>query len=168
MDKHFIDVEEFKELARPVSVHIDEIDVEAFIKESEDTYIVPALGYEVCKRLTQGEKLSENEQILLYGGEWTDCKGDLRYCNGLKKATAYFAYARMARSDGSILARTGYMRHGDEYSEHIEGKERRNEVNDVMDMAERYLAGAMSYWQYKTGKVKPVRGTRARIKAIGD
>lgn len=170
MDKHLISVEEFKELARPVSVHIEEDDVRAFIRESEDTYIIPALGYAVCKKLAETERneLSDDEKVLLSGGEWTDCKGEVRYCNGLKKAVAYFAYARMARSDGSIIARAGFMRHGDEYSDHIESKERRDRENDVMNMAEKYLAEAMAYWNSVTGKVKPVRGTRAVIKAIGD
>lgn len=165
-----ISVAEFKELARPVSVHIEDDDVQAFVRESEDTYVIPALGYAICKKLveTEEEELEENEKILLKGGEWTDKKGEVRYCNGLKKAVAYFAYARMARSDGSIIARAGYMRHGDEYSEHIESKERRNKENDVMNMAEKYLSEAMAYWNSVTGKVKPVRGTRAVIKAIGD
>lgn len=170
MDSHLVTVEEFKELARPVSVHIEEEDVMAFVRESEDTYVIPALGYAVCKRLAKPmkEKLTDEEQILLSGGEWTDKKGETHYCNGLKKAVAYFAYARMARSDGSIIARAGYMRHGDEYSEHIEGKERRNRENDVMNMAEKYLSEAMAYWKSVTGKMKPVRGTRTIIKAIGE
>ena len=170
MDSHLISVAEFKELARPVSVHIEDDDVQAFVRESEDTYVIPALGYAICKKLaeTDEEELEENEKILLKGGEWTDKKGEVKYCNGLKKAVAYFAYARMARSDGSIIARAGYMRHGDEYSEHIESKERRNKENDVMNMAEKYLSEAMAYWNSVTGKVKPVRGTRAVIKAIGD
>ena len=87
MDKHLITAEEFKELARPVSVHIDEDEVMAFVREGEDMYIIPAVGYAVCKKLAQGDNLSEDENTLLSGGEWKDKKGEMHYCNGLKMAT---------------------------------------------------------------------------------
>lgn len=169
MDKHLITAEEFKELARPVSVHIDEDEVMAFVREGEDMYIVPAVGYAVCKRLAQGNDLSEDENTLLSGGEWKDKKGEVHYCNGLKIATAYFAYARMARSDGSIIARTGFMSHSDEYSAHIADVEKRKRYNEIMSVAEKYLSDALAYLKFLKGDgVKPVRGSRARVHAIGD
>lgn len=169
MDKHLITAEEFKELARPVSVHIDEDEVMAFVREGEDMYIVPAVGYAVCKRLAQRDDLSEDEKTLLSGGEWKDKKGDEHYCNGLKIATAYFAYARMARSDGSIIARTGFMSHSDEYSAHIADMEKRKRYNEIMSVAEKYLSDALAFLKFlKEDGVKPVRGSRARVHAIGN
>jgi hypothetical protein len=171
MDKHIIVVEEFKELARPVSIHIDEDEVQAFIREAEDMYIIPAVGYDVCKRLTETkrEELSDDDKILLSGGEWTDVKGNVRYCNGLKKTMAYFVYARMSRSDGSIIARTGFMSHNDEYASHVADVDKRKRYNDIMEVAEQYLSGCLSYWKSIKGDVvKPVRGSRARIHVIGD
>ena len=169
MDKHIITAEEFKELARPVSVHIDEEEVQAYIREGEDMYIIPALGYSVCKKLVSNEELSEQETILLSGGEWTDANGNEHYCNGLKMTTAYFAYARMSRSDGSIIARTGFMAHNDEYSSHIESTEKRKRYKEIMEVAEKYLSDVLMYWKSVKGeKVQMVRGSRARIHAIGD
>lgn len=171
MNKHLLSVDEFKELTRPVSVHIDDDEVTAYIRESEDASIIPAVGYAVCKRLAEGEDLSDADKVLLDGGEWTDGKGVEYYCNGLKKATAYFAYARMVRSDGAILARTGFMSHGDEYSRHIEDVEKRKRYNDIMTMAEAYLSEVLMYYWRTTeegAEVRKIRGSRARIKAIGE
>ncbi len=169
MDEHIITAAEFQALARPVSVHIDEDEVMAFVREGEDMYIIPALGYAVCKRLVESKELSESDKILLSGGEWTDEKGNVHYCNGLKIAVAYFAYARMSRSDGSIIARTGFMAHNDEYSTHIDGVEKRKRYNEIMDVAEKYLSDVLEYLRSLNGDaVKKVRGSRARVHAIGD
>lgn len=169
MDKHIITAEEFQELARPVSVHIDEDEVMAYVRESEDMYIIPAIGYEECQVLASSDELTTEDEVLLSGGEWTDKDGKKHYCNGLKMATAYFAYARMSRSDGAIIARTGFMSHNDEYASHIADVEKRKRYNDIMEVAEQYLSGCLAYWKsIKGDEVKPVRGSRARIHVIGD
>ena len=169
MDKHLITAEEFQELARPVSVHIDEDEVMAYVRESEDINIIPAIGYEECQVLASSEELTAEDEVLLSGGEWTGKDGKKHYCNGLKMATAYFAYARMSRSDGAIIARTGFMSHNDEYASHIADVEKRKRYNDIMEVAEQYLSGCLAYWKsIKGDEVKPVRGSRARIHVIGD
>lgn len=42
-------VEQFKQLARPTGNHIDEEEVKVFIRECEDSFIIPAIGYERFK-----------------------------------------------------------------------------------------------------------------------
>lgn len=65
-NKYLITVEEFKELARPTSRHIDEGEVLTFIRECEDIYIIPAIGL-ACYKEVQEEK--DEDIILLDGGD---------------------------------------------------------------------------------------------------
>ena len=122
--KHLIGAEELRELARPVSIHVEDGDVMAFISESEDLYIIPKIGYETFKRLTETDEnnLSDDDKTLLNGGEWTqttDCGTTIKqYCKGLKTALAYFVNAKMVRSDGGIVARAGFMQPQDDYARH--------------------------------------------------
>lgn len=187
-NRHLLDVEKFKELARPTSKHIDDDEIQAFIDECEQMFIIPAIGYANFKAAcdSKNEALFDNTfddtfsgTIWLDGGEWKrksdECgcrKGDetTMYCVGLRKTLSYFVYAKMLRADGSILARSGFMKHDDSYASHIVDKANGVQYNDVMDIAEKYLNDCMLYANYHTkeNKVKPIRGTRARIKAIGD
>lgn len=168
-----ITVEQFRELARPMSAHLDEGEVNSYIREAEDAYIIPAIGYANFKATTQGEKTSSagdgfEVSVFSDGGEWKDDKDNVQYCNGLRKALAYFTYAKMIRSDGAILSRAGNMRHRDDYGDHVDDSKLK-EYNDIMSMAESYLNSAMLYLKNKsTNPVQPIRGTRSHIYAIGD
>ena len=48
-ERYLISFAEFQQLARPTSVHLDEAEVYAFIREEQDVYIIPAIGYELFK-----------------------------------------------------------------------------------------------------------------------
>ena len=65
-NKHILTVEEFKELARPTSKHVDEDEVIAFVRECEDIHIIPAVGLEKYQALLE-ESISEPDKILLEG-----------------------------------------------------------------------------------------------------
>jgi hypothetical protein len=71
--EHLITIDEFKELARPTSIHVDESEVTAYIRESEDMNIIPAIGYDRYKRLLADDAstLSDDDKTLLSGGEYT-------------------------------------------------------------------------------------------------
>lgn len=180
-DKHLITVDEFKQLARPVSVHIDENEVMQYIDECEDIYIIPNIGYGNFKAAisdstwdaTFDETFKAN--LIVNGGEWEDEQTEcgktskiLRYCKGLKATLAYYVYAKMQKADGAIISRAGYMRHNDTYANHA--ADINNQYNEVMNIAETYMGGCLQYLKtHTTDKViKPLRSTRARIKAIGD
>lgn len=172
--EHLLTVEEFRRLARPTSKHIDEDEVCSYIRECEDMTIIPAIGFDTYEKLLS-DNLSDDEKTLLNGGTWVQgivgrCNGQnglRRKCSGLKTALSYFVYAKMIQSDGSIVTRTGAMRHNDEYASHIEDKKAR--YNDVMNVAEEYLSGCLQYWKsVKSEDVHPVRGSRVHIHAIGD
>lgn len=184
--KQLLSVEQFRELARPTSAHLDEDEVNAYIRECEDANIIPAIGWKRFKAATEGQG-DWGDSVLpdfqpstfLDGGEYTtkkegDCSQDettvQKYTSGIRKALAYFTYARLFRADGTIVSRAGSMRHRDDYSDHIQDTSGNKQYNDIMDMAERYLSDALEYLKAytKQGEVKPQRGTRAHIHAIGD
>lgn len=182
--KHVITATEARTLARPLSQHVDETDIAAYINETEATNIIPAIGYETYRAILDAdhtEDLAElydvgfDASILLNGGEYTadDCgcgtPQGVRYLDGLKKCAAYFVYAKMARADGSILARSGYMRHDDEYAYHVDDSKLK-QYNDIMDMAEKYLSDCLLYCKTYREDCKRVKahGTRCYIHAIGD
>ena len=174
-NKHLITVDEFRQLARPTSSHLDEEEVLAFIRECERMYIIPAIGYKHYRLSLEGSPWSQmfdgtfQASIALNGGAYTvkQCGVmDEKYCDGMKSALAYFVYAKMLKADGTIISRAGAMRHNDEYASHIDNKE---QYNDVMSVAEEYLASTLTYLQHHSkGKLKKMESTRCRIKPIGD
>lgn len=183
--KQLLTVEQFRELARPTSVHLDENEVNAYIRECEDSNIIPAIGWERFKAATEQGEWGDtvlagfSPDVFLDGGEYTikknsDCSQDeatvQKYTSGIRKALAYFAYARLFRADGTIVSRAGGMRHRDDYSDHAQDVTNNKQYNDIMDMAEKYLSDALEYLKAFTtkGEVKPQRGTRAHIHAIGE
>lgn len=176
---HLITTTEFSALARPVSIHLDTDEINKFIDECENVYIIPAIGYDHFNAIMESDPFVDMDadfdvRILLNGGAFSrsacGCNDTtLDYCVGLKKTLSYFVYARMGRADGSIVARSGYMRHRDQYGDHVPTDKK--QYDDVMTTAEQYLASCVRYLQAHAltcGSIKPVRGTRATIKAIGD
>ena len=161
--EHLITAEEFKQLARPSSIHLDESHIMAYITEAEDASVIPAIGYDVFKSIVTEEPMSEQMANLLNGCEFT---GSERPCGAEQLMRCNYAYARMLRADGAIVSRAGFMQHEDEYSRHFDDT-RLKQYNDVMDIAERYLASCLAYLNtiQPTPKAK---GSRARIYAIGD
>lgn len=178
--KPLITVDEFRTLARPVSLHLDTEAVQQYIRESEDASLIPATGWEIYKFLTvegteKPQALTEafDPKIATEGGEWTETSErgyqSMHLCNGLKKALAYFTYARLQRADGNILSRAGAMRHRDERADHTDDQKLK-QYNDIVEMAERYLSDTLYYIKNHTKEaaVKPAQAKRASIKAIGD
>lgn len=174
MKEHLIDLSEFKQLSRPTSTHLDEEDVNCYISECEDIHIVPAIGYDLYTELIEQERdlsLTDENKGLLIGGTYTlsmcGCNGDeTKYCYGLKKALAYFVYAKMILADGEQQARAGFVEHTDTYYHHKNGKNDR--YNDVMDTAEMYLNSCLNYIKSKINNNQgKVRTTRSHIHAIG-
>lgn len=171
-----ITLAQFRELSRPTSAHLDEESVNALITECEDTFIIPAIGWGSFKAATDSGEWANvsdgfNANILTDGGEWEQISCDgvhiSRYCPGLRKALAYFVYAKLLRSDGTILSRAGAMRHNEDYGNHIDTLQK--QYNDIMDIAESYLSDTLMYLKaMSSGKINKVRGSRAKVHAIGD
>ena len=175
MKEHLISIDGFRALARPTSKHLDVDEVNKFIEECEDIYIIPVIGLETFKRLLDVDvSKGMEEDILLNGGEWMDgscgCGGQLRRCHGLRKALSYFVYARMVQNDGSIVTRTGFVKHDDEYASRDDDKNRTRKYNEVMNVAETYLSTSLEFWRSLSdcGKQGKARGSRLQIHSIGD
>lgn len=167
-NKHLLTVEEFKELARPTSKHVDDKDVLTFIRECEDTLIVPAIGLSLCKKILSEE--SEFNTTLLKGGEYTDKCDELKRCAGLKLALAYFVYAKMTMCNGGMLTRTGMMQHNDSHAYREDDKNRVRRYNEAMNVAETYLNSCLAYIKAQKGEetINKVRGSRFKIHSIGE
>lgn len=186
--EHLITANEWRTLVRATSNHIDEDEVDKFIEECEDIFIVPAIGvnlYEALiayankKVVTWDEsfaysfcdgtfKMSTKDVILLLNGGYYN--SDMRKrCKGLKIALSYYVYAKVARNNGAIINRSGFMQHTDEYAQRVEDKQSVNRYNDIMTIAETYLSSCLDFMRSKMDAcmVRP-RGKRTTIKAIGD
>ena len=176
--KHLLSPVQFAELARPTSIHLEDDEVNRFIEECEDLYIIPTVVYDVFSAAidyvddnTLDGKFDETFDPVLYlnGGAFNynhcGCDGASEWCAGLRKALAYYVYAKMGRADGSIIARDGLMRHNDQYAQHVEPNLK--QYNDVMEVAEQYLASCQRYAKMHRCGVRMVRQSRATIKAIG-
>lgn len=175
--EHLLTPETWPLYTRAVSVHLDDEEVDKWIDECENLYIIPAIGGEVFKRLTSGEALSDEDNKLLEGGEYEQekCSCNLSWTGrfkGLRWALAYFVLAKMIRNDGGMLSRGGFFRHDDEHASHLDDKNNVNRYNDAMNVAETYLNGALLYLKSLQGDRcdtgKRVRGTRVRIISVGD
>lgn len=177
--------EQFRALARPVSIHVDDDEIAQFIRECEDVHIIPAIGWPTVRLATLTDPCTADwstlydegfdAAVLLDGGEYEptggcgcSTDGETRYCNGLRKALAYFAYAKMLRNDGNIIARAGAMQHNDQYAYHTNDAELKR-YNDTMGVAERYLGECLEYANmHNKNNQHAARQTRCRIIAVGD
>lgn len=179
MGEHLLTAEMWPKYTRAVSQHLDDEEVEKWIDECEQLFIVPAIGADLFVRLAKGEELTEQEERLLEGGKYDGtgtgcvCMGTMTgLFKGLRWALAYFVLAKMIRNDGVMLSRGGFFRHDDEHGSHLDDRDNVNRYNDVMNVAETYLNGALLYLKSinkedcKSGA--RVRGSRVRIISVGD
>ena len=70
--EHLLTAENWKDYTRLASIHVDGDEVEKFIDECEQLFIIPAIGAELFLELV-GESLTENQSLLLEGGQYV-CK----------------------------------------------------------------------------------------------
>lgn len=167
--KHLLTADNWSEYTRFSSKHVDEKEIETFIEECEQLFIIPAIGSDMFLMLV-GESLDDNQSLLLEGGEYVDKAKKKHVFKGIRHALAYFVYAKMAKNDGAMVSRSGFIQHNDEYAARMDDKNRVNRYNDLMNVAESYLSGALEFLKTWDGMkdVKPVRGTRVKIIDIGD
>lgn len=173
--------EQFRKLARPVSIHVDNLEIQQFVRECEDMFIIPAVGWPNFKSATVTNTWEDlfdgtfSHTVFLDGGEYDAGDGEcgcgsddgIKYCNGLRKALAYFVYAKMLRNDGNILSRAGAMQHNDQYAYHTDDSSLKR-YNDTMSIAERYLAESLQYANLHRKNKLTARQSRSRILSVGD
>lgn len=141
--RHIITAEEVAVYGRPVST--DKSTLDSTINEVEAEEIRPRLGDALFVALTADGEPAERFGLLLEGGSWTDNAGHVRYCMGLKRAAAYFVYARVLR-DGNIQAtRYGAVNKTNEHSTEPVIAERRRMYEEFFATADRYLKDCLLY-----------------------
>lgn len=162
---------EVKTSGRPIGKMVDDDKLTSYITETEQLQIKPVLGdplyLQICKELEKEESERDSRiTTLLNGGvyEVTDCKGDEQkgehYFEGLKVAISYFVYAQNLMSGDYQSTRFGTVLKSDDYSSHISDKQRSDNYNNVMEIANAYLKDCVGYCK-SVGLIKS--GGRGKI-----
>jgi hypothetical protein len=157
-----IQPEEVGTLARPISQHIDREQLVAYITEVEQLQIRSALGGVLFSNVKQSPSAFA---IILNGGidEFGEVSG------GIRKAMAYYAYARIIREGGTIATRFGAVEKNDEYATRLE-QERKNTIHrECVNIADTYMAEVVRYakaqgWMTTEGN----NPTRRMAYVVGD
>lgn len=127
-------------LARPCLA--DDIEAERYITEAERCDLLPQIGAEAYLRIKEDPHSFED---LLAGGVWKSECGKTYVFSGLRTALAYYAYARIVKNGGHVATRFGYTEKRDEYSSHVEQKQRTAEANDAYAVAVNYMRDCVNY-----------------------
>ena len=167
INKHFIEPHEVALYARPCTV--DEAIVDGAIEEAELLDIKPALGDKLFNRLQN----TETHNLLMEGGEYTVC-GETRTFAGLKRALAYYTWARLVNSATHHLTRFGYVVKSDDYSRSADLRERQQAVGDATAIANAYMHECLRYIEANPDIFAEYRGggkitaNKTNFKIIGD
>lgn len=168
--EHLITRNEIETLSRPISVHINDLDIRTFIDETEQMDIIPSIGSELYLDL-QTNLDNSKYKILLDGGVYLGRDGKKRIFKGLKVAMSYYVYARLLKNDGRIFSESGFLSHNDEYGTKPDDKQKYASYNDALNVAKRYLADVLEYLKSTDStfsKKATVKNNGTRIKVIGD
>lgn len=163
--EHIIRPDDITELCRFCDMDGD--DLGKIIMDVENLDIKPQIGSVLLISIM--EKPDEHTE-LLNGGTY-EAQGKKFLFSGLKKAAAYYAYARAVRTSNNILTRTGLMAKMDDTSNHTDRKERQDICKSMRADADQYLGEVLKYLSEKnypgyTGGRK-VKQTRMKIHVIG-
>lgn len=167
--KHLITLTEVMSLARSISTNIDEKNVDVFIDESEQLDVKPTIGDQMFIKLLDGIEYGR----LMNGGRY-DIDGKSYMFAGLKKALAYYVYARLVKGGNGTQTRFGFMEKNDDFSHRSDLKDRIAAYNDAFAVADKYLKECLRYMQANPtifpgyngeGKMKM---NRVKFKVIGD
>ncbi len=174
--RHLIDPQDVSKYARPcdVDTHI----IERAIEEAELLDIRPKIGDALFLRLTsdaatQHDGASTRVDVLLTGGEYIGKCGNERYFVGLRRALAYYTWARLVKTGVNHLTRFGFVQKRDEYSDTTEYRERQTAYNDAFAVADGYMEGCLDYLRANPGAFPDytlrgrVAGNRTKYRVIG-
>ncbi len=128
-------------MIRDIASNLRDARIEPYIQEVEDAYIMPALGAELYEQL---DARKTEDKVLMDGGYYDGPKGRA-YCHGLRKATAYFAYARLLRNNQVNLTAFGVVQKTGSYSQPSDQQQISTAATDASKMAELYLHSCVEY-----------------------
>lgn len=130
--------EEVGALSRPISQHIDHAQISAYITEVEQLIIRPALGDYLFGEVKNN---AVYYHILIHGGK--DAYGNI--CGGLRKAVAYYTYARIIKQGATIPTRFGAVEKTDEHSVRMEQERKDNIFRECSNIADAYMMEVVKY-----------------------
>lgn len=187
---HLLLPHEISAYSRPISKHIDQDVLFAYIDETERTDIIPAIGGALFKSIINHiVDKSDNALLdfLLEGGMYPKAynstfdgttEGDT-YLAGLKKCASYYTLAKIIKGNDGQVTRFGYVEKNSEYSQRPYESEKNAAYREVASIADKYLAEVLAYLRtyaplyedyqnYKCINKGAVVNNRTRYKVIGD
>lgn len=152
-----IQPEEVGILSRPISQHIDREQIASYITEVELLIIRPMLG----SLLSAIKANPQDYEMILHGND--------ELSGGLKRAVAYYTYARYIRYGGTIATRWGAAEKTDEYSVRLE-QERKNDIyRECCNIADDFMREVVDYSRMNGLLTHSSIGrTRRSVYIIGD
>lgn len=169
MKKHLIDAHDVGRYARPCDM--DEHIIYRAIEEAELLDVRPKIGDALFMRLL--DSTSEDNNTLLDGGDYTDRCGNARGFVGVRRALAYYVWARLVKTGVNHLTRFGFVQKRDEYSDTTDYKERQVAYNDAFAIADEYMRGCIDYIEAHADRFPEytlrgvVRANRVKFKVLG-
>lgn len=163
--KHFIEPHEVELYARPCTV--DEDIIERTIEEAELLDVKPALGDTIFAKL-------QNRVVygrLMEGGEY-EVDGEKRTFAGLKRALAYYVWARLVNASTLHLTRFGFVIKTDDHSRTADLRERQAAAGSATAIANEYMKECLDYIEASPDVFGGVGGrlkaNKTTFKVIGD
>jgi len=192
-----ISIEDIRAI-RQIAANINEDRVNIYINEAELLDLQPVIGADLYEKLRNigtivldeeqtklldengeheiilqyEEDLPINEYKLLNGGYYTDNCGVRHRFEGIKKALAYFAYARFVRNHSTHVTPFGVVQKLGDDSNPADARNIAAISADARKIGEDYLAHAMKFWHcVESARAHAAAAERPRKKkfiAIGD
>lgn len=127
-------------LGRPIYTDPNKID--RFIDEAENMDVKKALGDALFKHIVENKATLTD---LLNGGTYSDTTGTQHQFAGLKKALAYYVYARLVVAGNIELTRAGSVNRASDFSQRSDWKEREYISRESASIADSYLRETIGY-----------------------
>lgn len=184
---------------RQVAANVSEDRVNIYIREAELLDIEPVIGAQLYETLTNvgnialdevGTQLLDetgqnyitirdenelplNEYKLLNGGYYEDEDGVRHRFEGIRKALAYFAYARFVRNHGTQVTPFGVVNKLGDESQNADSRSIAAVSADARRIGEMWLDESMKFWHIVEdcrckNSVSGARTHRRRFLPIGD
>lgn len=167
---HIINPRDSATIGRPISANTDEDKINAYITEAEQMNIKPVLGDSLFLSILEKGEDDERLKLLLSGGTYTIDSHVFTFA-GLKKAVAYYVYAKYLMVGDFNATRFGITMKEDGYSSHISSADRSNAYSDTLEVANCYLQDCVEYCKRKglmPGRAGSPKSTGSvRIRKIG-
>jgi len=146
---HLIEPSELLSLGRPIGKSVGTDKLLAYITETEQLYIKPALGDTLLLDILENGDTREDYRLLLNGGAYSDDCGNTYTFMGLKVTVAYYVYAQNIMSGDFNSTRYGMVLKDGEYSSRLSSKERSDHYNNTLEVAHQYLKDCIAYCKRK-------------------